>query len=112
MAMNFLRLPYFKKSAAVIFLSLFVFTHSIKALHTHGICLASANMLNKNATAVKTDFSCTICDFQIAKDSDAVISDIQIATPQHSTTVFYSYSLPAYNAFVVNASGTDPPSFA
>jgi hypothetical protein len=110
--MNFLRSSYLKKSAAVIFLSLFVFTHAIKALHTHEICLASASMLNKNATTVKTDFSCSICDFQIAKDSDAVISDIQIATLQHSTTVFYSYSLPAYNAFVVNASGTDPPSFA
>ena len=110
--MNFLRTSYFKKAGAFSFILLFVFIHAVKALHTHEISLASANAITKNATAVKADFSCTICDFQIAKDSDAIISDPQITAPQHCTTFLYTYILPVYTSYIVTTSGTDPPLFA
>lgn len=110
--MNFLRTSYFKKAGASIFILLLVFIHAVKALHTHEISVISANVITKNATAVKADFSCNICDFQIAKDSDAIVSDVQIAAPEHCTTLFYLYILPVVNSNIVTTSGTDPPLFA
>jgi hypothetical protein len=110
--MNFMRTSYCKKAGAFSFILLFVFIHTVKALHTHEVSLASAHAIIKNATTVKADFSCTICDFQMAKDSDAIISDVEITTPQPCITFLCTYILPAYTSHVVTASGTDPPLFA
>ncbi len=111
--MNFLRSTYFKKTSAVIFISLFVFVHVVKALHTHEISIVySQQSCNKSDATVKADFSCSICDFQIAKDSDASTSNIQFITPERCIVLFSTYILPEYNSIVGSSSGTDPPSLA
>lgn len=111
--MHFLRISYFKKSGAFIFVLLFGFIHAVKALHTHEQALISSGLGDKNATEVKADFSCNICDFQIAEDSDGLISDAQIASaPQYDIPFFHTYILPAFGSAIVTTSGTDPPLFA
>ena len=111
--MSLLRASYFKKTSAIVFLTLLGLVHAVKALHTHEISLACHHHQPDNSDAdVKADFSCSICDFQLAKDSDAVISKIEIITPEHRITAFYHYFLPVYNSIVESSSGTDPPSFA
>jgi hypothetical protein len=111
--MNLLRASYFKKTSAIIFLALLVLVYAVKALHTHEISLACHHHQSDNSdTDVKADFSCSICDFQLAKDSDAFINKIEIIIPEYRITAFYHYFLPAYNSIVESSSGTDPPFFA
>jgi hypothetical protein len=110
--MYLLRAPYFKKTVAIIFLALFVLVHAIKAFHTHEISLASAHYHDDNTgTDVKAYFFCSICDFQIAKDCDAVISNTELATPEQSIPLVHAYILPVYNSILTGSSGTDPPRF-
>lgn len=111
--MNLLHASYFKKTSAVLFLTLFVLVHAVKALHTHEISLACHHHQPDNSDAdVKADFSCSICDFHLAQDSDGAVSKIEIITPEHRIIAFYHYFLPVYSSIVESSSGTDPPSFA
>lgn len=111
--MNFLHASYFKKTSAILFLTLFVMVHAVKALHTHEIALACHHHQPDNSDAdVKADFSCSICDFHLAQDSDAVVSGGDIIVPEYGITSFYHYFLPVYNSTVESSSGTDPPLFA
>jgi hypothetical protein len=108
--MNFLRSAYCKKVSAVIFITLFVFIHTVKALHTHDLSPSAFNTTTqKNDAVLKANFFCSICDFQIAKDSDAVTYSINIVSPVHFINVVYNYILPAGNSFAVASSGLDPP---
>lgn len=111
--MNLLRASYFRKTGAILFFALFVFVHAIKALHTHEISLIPSHYHGDSTNAdIKADFSCSICDFQIAKDSDALISNVEFSIFARCISVVYNYILPVYNYTVTNSSGTDPPSFA
>jgi hypothetical protein len=111
--MNLLRASYLKKTSAIVFLTLLVLVHAVKALHTHEISSGCHHHQADNSdTDVKANFSCSICDFQLAKDSDAVVSKIEIITPEHRITAFYHYVLSVYNSIVESSSGTDPPIFA
>ncbi|MFT4153300.1 hypothetical protein [Parafilimonas sp.] len=111
--MNFLRASYFRKAGAILFIALFAFVHAVKALHTHEISLACHHHQTDNSDAdVKAYFSCSICDFQLAKDSDGAVSCFEIAPPLHNIHIYHTYTLPAYTTVVATASGTDPPSFA
>lgn len=111
--MNLLRASYFRKTGAMLFLALFVFVQAIKALHTHDISVTSSHYHDDNtATDVKAVFFCNICDFQLAKDSDAVTCQAELITPQKNLHLFYFYILPVYNAVITVSSGTDPPLFA
>lgn len=110
--MNLLRASYFRKTGAMLLLALFVFVHAIKALHTHEISLASSHFHGDDtATDVKAGFFCTICDFQIANDSDAVISTAELVIPVQRIPLLNIYISPVYSFAVTVSSGTDPPSF-
>jgi len=111
--MNFLRASYLKKTAASLFMLLFVFVHAVKALHTHeNIAALANNTAGKNADWFKADYTCNICDFQIAKDSDAVIECIKISAPESFLNYYYNYIISSFDSIPVVSSGTDPPAFA
>jgi hypothetical protein len=107
--MNFLRTSYFKQTVAVIFLSLFVFIHAVKALHTHDLSITSAS---DKTTALKADFYCAICDFQLAKDFDIEIPALTFFTPVHFIQVYYNYTISAHAAFPVTSVVRGPPAIA
>src|SRR5690349_13890890 len=105
--MNFLRASYFKKISASILLVLFIFIHAAKAFHTHDFSL-DQSALNKHTT-VHTSFFCAICNFQIAKDSDAEVAMINISAPLKFIISFYNYTLPELSNFFVTTSVRGPP---
>lgn len=108
--MNFLRTAYFKKITAAFFLLLFFCTHIVKALHTHEIASTVLNTsTEKNTASVKAAFTCNICDFKIAKDSDAITQFVQATSPLHFVVRFYAYNFSSFNSFLKVSSGTDPP---
>ena len=112
-SMYLLHTSYLKKTGAMLFLVLFVFVHAIKALHTHEISAASSHYhIDNTAADIKVNFFCSICDFQIAKDSDAVISQAEFIRPQQNLFLVFSYTLSVHNAIIIVSSGTDPPLFA
>ena len=111
--MNFLRTKYFKQTSAAIFLSLFVFIHVVKAFHTHDLSSgAFSTNANKNAATLKANFTCAICDFQLAKDSDAAIISFNIETPIHCLAAQYFYQLPVSTSFAIASDNKGPPSIA
>ncbi len=98
--MSFLRAIHLKKAGAVFLVVLFVFTHALKAFHTHEFyCPPVKNLANKNTAALKADFSCIICDFQIAADCDSEKLLVDISAPVY-TTINKEY----YNPGLVNSS--------
>jgi hypothetical protein len=58
-----------KKITAALLLALFVFVHTAKALHIHADSYAGNH---KNETAFKSSVQgvCSICEFQLARDSE------------------------------------------
>ena len=106
--MIFLRTTYFRKTVAIIFLLLFVFIHAVKALHTHDITL-TANSTSKNSTAIKADFYCAICDFQLAKDCDTEVPVITFSTPVQFIQVYYNYTVSSHDAITVATVVRGPP---
>jgi hypothetical protein len=106
--MNFLRTTYFKKTVSVVFLLLFVFIYSVKALHTHDL---STNITSKT-TALKADFYCAICDFQLAKDCDTEIPAFTFSTPIHFVLSYFSYTLSSHDALPVTSAVRGPPVIA
>jgi SNF family Na+-dependent transporter len=110
--MNFLRTSNFKRTSASVLLVLFTFIHAVKAFHTHDFSyLAKEQNSNKNAATVNAAFSCAICNFQIAKHSDAEVAVINISAPLHYITTFYNYALPLLTSFAITSSVRGPPSF-
>lgn len=82
--MNFFRAVCLKRTSAIFLLLLFVFTHALKAFHSHEFYYTPVkNPANKNTAALKADFSCTICDFQIAKDCDSEKFPVHISARVH-----------------------------
>ncbi|HEY2725767.1 MAG TPA: hypothetical protein VGI61_01225 [Parafilimonas sp.] len=101
-----------KKLSALFLLSVLVFINAVKTFHTHNFSyLIQAEQANKNATAVKANFFCAICDFQFAKDSDAEVALINISAPIHFIISYYNYTLPQLYNFSVTSSVRGPPSF-
>ena len=108
--MNLLRASYLRKASAILFLVLFAFVHAIKALHTHELSFASSyHYDHHNETDVRASFFCNICDFQIAKDSDAAITSFEIAAPEYHIHFYDHFTFSNYSSVVAVASGTDPP---
>jgi hypothetical protein len=106
--MNFLRNSYFKKISTSILLVLFISIHAIKAFHTHNFPAVQSSF-GKNTSSVHTSFFCAICDFQIAKDSDAEVATINISAPIKFIVSFYNYSLLELTNFSVTSSVRGPP---
>jgi hypothetical protein len=106
--MHFLHNSYFKKISTSILLVLFIFIHAVKAYHTHGFSPVQSS-LSKNTISVHASFFCAICDFQIAKDSDAEVASISISVPIKFIVPFYNYTLPKLSNFSVTSSVRGPP---
>ena len=79
-------------------------------MHTHDISFALS--FNKNATVIAKSFSCSICDFQLAKDSDVIIDTVNIETPLHFISTQYYYILPVATSFAIASDNKGPPSIA
>ncbi len=108
--MNFMRKKWIQKTSAYFLLTLFVFIHAVKILHTHDYSYTFYNTENKNAAILKAGFTCAICDFQIAKDSDAEYATLNISTPLHFITAYYNYTSLQLHAFSISSSIRGPPS--
>ena len=108
--MYFLRNNLIQKTSTVFLITLFLFIHAVKIFHTHSFSHNAANNYNnKNATVVKANFFCAICDFQIAKDSDAEAATFNIATPEHAVAPHYYFTLLQLHNVSVTSSVRGPP---
>lgn len=91
--MNFLRSNNLKKISASVFMALFVFVHAVKTFHTHEYLFSNKANTNSKQTNVASNFYCAICDFQLAKDSDAEVSSIHVSTPVTFISFYYHYAV-------------------
>lgn len=111
--MNFLRSNKIQQLSAAFLLLILVFINAVKTFHTHNFSYsAQTEKSNKNAPVVHENYFCAICDFQIAKDSDAEVATINIAAPLQFIESFYNYSLPQLYNFSVTSSVRGPPVIA
>lgn len=110
--MNFLRDNKVKKLGACLLLTVFIFINAVKTFHTHAFVYADQQEnSNKNTTALKAYFFCSICEFQFSKDGDAEVAAMDIARPMHLVTVFHDPIPSALSSFVSATSVRGPPAF-
>lgn len=109
--MNILRDKRFKKISAALLIALLVFINAVKILHTHNFSLQTTHA-GKNAIVVKAAFNCNICDFQIAKDSDAEIASYNILSLAGFIDVIDARINSALSSFSYTSSVRGPPVFA
>lgn len=108
--MNFLRNNKLKKSSALFLLAVLVFINAVKTFHTHDFSyLVQTEKSTKNATAVKAVFFCAICDFQIAKDSDAEVATLEILSHVKIVNSYYHFISDNVIFFSVLSSVRGPP---
>ena len=111
--MNFLHNNKLQKISASFLLAVMMFITTVKTFHSHDLsAYVKAEKSNTNPIAVKAVFSCAICDFQFAKDSDAQVFTLNIAAPVHYINNIYGYTLPPLFSFSVISSVRGPPVFA
>ena len=108
--MNFMRLKWIQKTSASFLLSLFLLIHAVKTFHTHDSY--TSNTSTKAASIVKAGFFCAICDFQIAKDSDATHSIINITSPVSVISVCYNHQVTQLHTFSITSSVRGPPNIS
>jgi hypothetical protein len=89
--MNFLHSNKTKKISASFFMSLFVFVLAVKTLHSHEFSYSNYNNNSKQTTTVTPNFSCSICEFQLAKDSDTETAVINLTTPCVLLHTYYHF---------------------
>jgi hypothetical protein len=108
--MNFLRSNKIQRPSAALLLLVLVFISAVKTFHTHNFSYAAQIEKSKNNTpVVHENYYCAICDFQLAKDSDAEVATINISAPVNFIVSFYNYSLPELSNFSVTTSVRGPP---
>jgi hypothetical protein len=99
---------YINKAISAGLLVLLLFIHSIKLLHTHGgqfsNPLCKSNHAGTHDYSVKANYSdCSICNYQLAKDSDDIVHLISTdAKPEQNTfsSAFISFHKSSfYSAF-------------
>jgi len=109
--MNFLRNNKLQKITATLLLAVLVFINAVKTFHTHEYSYsAQQENSSKHATTCKAYFFCAICDFQIAKDSDAAVATLNISTPVQIIGNYYNYLSDNIVSFSVLSSVRGPPS--
>ena len=91
--MNFLRSSNLKRISAFVFMALFVFVHAVKTFHTHEYSFSTQTNNNPKQTNLASNFYCAICDFQLAKDSDAQIAAIDISSPITFISFYYHFNI-------------------
>lgn len=108
--MNFLRSNKIQKLSAAFLLLVLVFINAVKTFHTHNFSYsAQTEKSNKNTTVIHENYFCAICDFQIAKDSDAEVSTIYLAVPLQFIESFFNYTLSELSNFSFTSSVRGPP---
>lgn len=108
--MNFLRNHKIQKLSAAWLLLVLVFINAVKTFHTHNFSYAAQTAkANKNTPVLHQDYYCAICDFQLAKDSDAEVATINISAPSKCIVSFYHFLLPRLSHFSVTSSVRGPP---
>ncbi len=108
--MNFLSSHKIQKSSAAFLLIVFIFINAVKTFHKHNFTYSSqTEKSNKSTPVFHENYYCAICDFQVAKDSDAEVATINISAPSNFIVSFYNYSLPELSNFSVTSSVRGPP---
>lgn len=108
--MHFMRNNKIQKLSTTFLLVVLVFINAVKSFHTHNFSyLLQTEKSTNNSAAVKAAFSCAICDFQIAKDTDVEVASIHIDAPTHYIITFYSYRIPSLSKFIITSSVRGPP---
>ncbi len=110
--MNFFRRIYIKKISATALLALIFFIQVVKTFHTHPLYFQQTDLHSKNIPLIHENFSCAICDFQIAKDSDAVVAHVEITCPVHIISTSWYYALPFVQSTSATFIARGPSSFA
>ncbi|MFZ1798847.1 MAG: hypothetical protein WAU24_03200 [Chitinophagaceae bacterium] len=110
--MNFLRRFYIKKISASLLIALIFFIQVVKTFHTHPVYLQQADFHSKTTPVVHQNYTCPICDFQIAKDSDTEVASIEISCPVHFIATTYYYALPILQSVSASFIARGPPSFS
>lgn len=111
--MNLLRNNKLQKLSTIFLLCLLVFINAVKIFHKHDFSYSTkTEKSNKDTKIIKAAFSCSICDFQLAKDSDAAISSFNIEAPVDFISVHYNYILPVATSFAIASDNKGPPSIA
>lgn len=110
--MNFLHNNKLQKISASFLLAVMMFITAVKTFHTHDLsAYVKAEKSNTNPSSVKAVFSCAICDFQFAKDSDAQVLVLNIVAPVRYIDNCYGYTISTLLSFSVISSVRGPPSF-
>ncbi len=108
--MNFLRNNKVHKLSTAFLLVVFVFINVVKTFHSHTFSYSDQTQnSNKNFAAIKAAFSCAICDFQIAKDSDAEVATLYISSPVKVVNGHYYYITKHLLSFSILHSVRGPP---
>lgn len=90
-----------------------MFINAVKVFHTHDYLSSwQIEKLSKKAQTVKAAFSCSICNFQLVKDSDAAINSFALEAPLLFISVNYNYLLPVTTSFAIASDNKGPPSVA
>ena len=90
------------KTISATLLLLLLFIHSVKLLHSHpGNTLSKE--IHKHNAIIKSGSDCSICNYQLAKDTDALFSDddrayIPKTNPLNSPLIEF-YKRISYSAF-------------
>ncbi len=107
--MYFLRQQHIQKTCAAFLLTLIFFIQVVKTFHTHPAFLQQADYHSKNIPVVHENFTCPICDFQIAKDCDAFVASVEISSPFHFISISFNYTFPNLQVVSTEFIARGPP---
>jgi hypothetical protein len=105
--MNFLRSKWIQKISATTLVVFLFFIHAVKILHTHDY--SPTDILNNGSSVLKTNFTCTICDFQLSKDADAFVQVLHFSSPLSFIAVSHYYAAQQPVSFSLVSSVRGPP---
>lgn len=108
--MSFLQKSYFQRMSAFFLLALILNLQVVKTFHTHSVFLQKTKYYSKNIPIVHEKFVCPICDFQIAKDCDGVVTTFEISSPFQFISIAYNYSLTSMQSVSAKFIARGPPS--
>ena len=109
--MTFLRSNTIKKISASLFMTLFVFVLAVKALHVHDLSCQKTDNTHQHLN-IGANFFCNICEFQLAKDIDAEITVIDLASPLIFLHSYYQFKTSSPVSFENDLPVRGPPSVA
>jgi len=103
---------FIQRLIAGLFLALFLFIHVVKISHHHHQAQSISKEISKGLQASSSYSDCSICDYQVAKDS---YHFNDFPSLQKTSKHFSSYSFyhsPFLTSIGSTSSGRGPPSFS